>query len=186
MGHETSPATAGLAVMLDEPVKLELSAETIELRPLRLRQFGQLLGVLPPALAQFFGTFDGFEKWAQEANLLDIVTGELKLSGRALAPVFSEVVARAATLPPVFDKLIEATAIASDRKKEWVSDLNMADAVTLVGKLWELNADFFVQSVWPSMMTMVLSSPTSGRSSIEPPRQRTSEPSPAGRESSSA
>lgn len=186
MGDETSPAIRdGLAVMLDDPVRLELSCGAVELRPLRLRQFGQLLGVLPPALAQFFGTFDGFQSWARSAGMLDDESNEIRISGRAMLPILSELVTRAATLPPVFDRFVEAAAIASGQKKDWVGDLNLADSVALFAKLWELNADFFVRSVWPTVMKL-LSSPPNGKSSIEPKRHRPSEASLAGRESSSA
>ncbi len=184
MEPATRDDATDLSVMLDEPIELPLSAESIELRPLRLRQFGQLLGVLPPALAQLFGTFDGFADWAKGTGLLNS-ENELRISSRSMLPILEQVLARSATLPEVFDKLIDAMAIAAGRDRAWVGELNLADSTVLATKLWELNADFFVRSVWPSVMK-ILSSPTSGRSSIVPLRPRTNESSPAGRASSSA
>lgn len=167
--------------MLDTPTVLALRHESIELRPLKLRQFGGLLGVLPPALAQFFGSFDGFAQWARDQGLLN-ERSEVAISGRSMAPLVNELLARAATLPEVFDKLIEAMAIASGRDKEWVGELDLADALTLGTKLWELNADFFVRSVWP-LVTKKLSSPASGKLSSVPQTPRQNGTSPAGRAS---
>jgi hypothetical protein len=173
----------GLGVMLDEPVKVTVAGEEIELRPLRLRQFGQLLGVLPPAIAQFFGTFDGFADWARDAGLLN-EQNELRISGRSLMPMLEQLFGRAAMLPSVFEQLIQAMAIASGRDPKWVGDLNLADSTQLAVKLWELNADFFVRSVWPAVMKNLSSLP-SGKSSIVPLKPRQNINSPAGRASSS-
>jgi hypothetical protein len=175
--------TADLSVMLDEPIKLQLSAEEIELRPLRLRQFGQLLGVLPPVLAKVFGTFDGFAEWAKANGLLN-EQNELRISVRSMGPVIEQALGRSMVLPEIFEKLIEAMSIASGREQRWVADLNLADSTVLAAKLWELNADFFGRSVWPAVMKSLLS-PPSGKSSIVPLKPRRNIDSPAGRESSS-
>jgi hypothetical protein len=49
------------------------------------------------------------------------------------------------------DALITAIAVASRRPQEWVSGLAMDDAIRLATALFEVNADFFVQRVVPTI-----------------------------------
>jgi len=49
------------------------------------------------------------------------------------------------------DALITAIAVASRRPKEWVESLAMDDAIRLATALFEVNADFFVQRVVPTI-----------------------------------
>jgi hypothetical protein len=49
------------------------------------------------------------------------------------------------------DALITAIAVASRRPQEWVAGLEMDDAIRLAAALFEVNADFFVQRVVPTI-----------------------------------
>lgn len=49
------------------------------------------------------------------------------------------------------DALITAIAVASRRPQEWVAGLEMDDAIRLGAALFEVNADFFVQRVVPTI-----------------------------------
>lgn len=49
------------------------------------------------------------------------------------------------------EALIKAIAVASRRPQEWVSGLAMDDAIRLATALFEVNADFFVQRVVPTI-----------------------------------
>lgn len=49
------------------------------------------------------------------------------------------------------DALITAIALASRRPQDWVAGLAMDDAIRLAAALFEVNADFFVQRVVPTI-----------------------------------
>ena len=49
------------------------------------------------------------------------------------------------------EAVVEAVAIASRRPPEWVRDLEIDDAVRLAESVFEVNADFFIQRVLPSL-----------------------------------
>ncbi|GHU08293.1 hypothetical protein AGMMS50225_06670 [Betaproteobacteria bacterium] len=49
------------------------------------------------------------------------------------------------------DALITAVAVASRQPEEWVEELAMDDAIRLAAALFEVNADFFVQRVVPTL-----------------------------------
>ena len=45
----------------------------------------------------------------------------------------------------------ELVAIASRRPFDWLASLDLDDAVRLIEAVFEVNADFFIQRVWPSL-----------------------------------
>jgi len=49
------------------------------------------------------------------------------------------------------DALIKAAAVASRQPRDWVAALAMDDAIRLATTLFEVNADFFVQRVVPTI-----------------------------------
>ena len=49
------------------------------------------------------------------------------------------------------EAVIDAVAIASRRPPEWVTNLALDDAVRLAEAVFEVNADFFIQRVLPSL-----------------------------------
>ena len=49
------------------------------------------------------------------------------------------------------EAVIDAVAIASRRPSEWVTSLALDDAVRLAEAVFEVNADFFIQRVLPSL-----------------------------------
>lgn len=49
------------------------------------------------------------------------------------------------------EALIKAIAVASRQPQDWVAALTMDDAIRLAATLFEVNADFFVQRVVPTI-----------------------------------
>jgi hypothetical protein len=49
------------------------------------------------------------------------------------------------------EALIKAIAVASRQPQDWVAALTMDDAIRLASTLFEVNADFFVQRVVPTI-----------------------------------
>lgn len=174
-------STEELGALLGARRKVDLSSGTIEVQPLKLKQFGQLLGVLPPAIAGLFGSVGDLAAWARLQGLVD-ESNELVISAATMGPLFQELLRKSAMLPEAFDALITAMAIASEMEKRKVEQLDLADSMKLGQVLWEMNADFFVQSVWPAVTKLM--SPTSGPLSMPPKRGQRSETAPAGRTSS--
>ena len=49
------------------------------------------------------------------------------------------------------DAVLDLLAITTRRERAWVNDLSLEDAVQLVAAVFEVNADFFVAQVVPSI-----------------------------------
>lgn len=49
------------------------------------------------------------------------------------------------------DAVIDAVAIATRRPREWVAGLDLDDAVSLADAVFEVNADFFIRRLLPSI-----------------------------------
>ena len=80
--------------------------------------------------------------------------GEVPAFARAVQPVAASLSASPdwlALLAEHGEAVIDAVAIASRRPPEWVTNLALDDAVRLAEAVFEVNADFFIQRVLPSL-----------------------------------
>ena len=87
-------------------------------------------------------------------ELTPIRVGELPAFARAVKPVAVSLSASPDWLALMADHgeaVIDAVAIASRRPKEWVAELGLDEAVRLAEAVFEVNADFFIQRVLPSL-----------------------------------
>ena len=87
-------------------------------------------------------------------ELTPIRVGELPAFARAVQPVAVSLSASPdwlALLAEHGEAVIDAVAIASRRPPEWVTNLALDDAVRLAEAVFEVNADFFIQRVLPSL-----------------------------------
>lgn len=90
----------------------------------------------------------------ERIDLTPLKVGEVPAFARAVQPVASHLSASPdwlALLAEHGEALIDAVAIASRRPKEWVTALDLDDAVRLVEAVFEVNADFFIQRVLPRL-----------------------------------
>ena len=103
--------------------------------------------VLPPVpLIIFVG--------GERLELTPIKLGEIPGFARAIRPLASSLSASPDWLELLAEHgeaVIEAVAIASRRPKDWLAGLELDDAVRLTEAVFEVNADFFIQRVWPSL-----------------------------------
>ncbi|MFZ6872868.1 DUF6631 family protein [Undibacterium sp. Di27W] len=53
------------------------------------------------------------------------------------------------------DDSLNLLAVLADKPRDWVDDLDLDDAVTLLSELLEVNLDFFVQRVLPRLLQAV-------------------------------
>ena len=90
----------------------------------------------------------------ERLELTPLRLGEIPGFARAIRPLASSLSASPdwlALLDEHGEAVIEAVAIASRRPKDWLAGLELDDAVRLIEAVFEVNADFFIQRVWPSL-----------------------------------
>ena len=120
--------------------------------------------VLPPVPAFI-------EITGERIDLTPIKVGDLPAFARAVQPLAASLSASPdwlALLAEHGDAAIVAIAVAARRPVDWVSGLDLDDAVHLAEAVFEVNADFFIQRLLPSVMRaaarigQTLESPTHG------------------------
>lgn len=90
----------------------------------------------------------------ESLELTPLKVGEVPAFARAVQPVAASLSASndwLALLAEHGEAVIEAVAIATRRPNEWVTGLELDDAVRLSEAVFEVNADFFIRRVWPTM-----------------------------------
>ena len=90
----------------------------------------------------------------ERLDLTPLKVGDVPAFARAVQPVAASLSASPdwlALLAKHGEAVIDAVAIASRRPSEWVTSLALDDAVRLAEAVFEVNADFFIQRVLPSL-----------------------------------
>ena len=90
----------------------------------------------------------------ERLELTPLKVGDLPAFARAIQPAAASLSASPDWLELLAlhgEAVVEAVAIASRRPPEWVRDLELDDAVHLAEAVFEVNADFFIQRVLPSL-----------------------------------
>ena len=104
-------------------------------------------------------------------ELTPIRVGELPAFARAVQPVAVSLSASPdwlALMAEHGEAVIEAVAIATRRPVDWVAGLDLDEAVRLAEVVFEVNADFFIRRLLPSVtqaaarIGLTLERPTSG------------------------
>lgn len=87
-------------------------------------------------------------------DITPIKMGELSALTRTVQPLASHLSASPDWLALIVehgDALIDALVIAVRRPREWVAALELDDAIKLASTVFEVNADFFIQRLLPSV-----------------------------------
>ena len=91
----------------------------------------------------------------ENLELTPIRVGEIPAFAGAIRPILSSLSDSepnwVAMISEHGNAVIDAVAIAARRSPEWVKDLELDDAVRLASKVFEVNADFFIQRLLPSI-----------------------------------
>ena len=90
----------------------------------------------------------------ERLELTPLKVGDVPAFARAVQPLAASLSASPdwlALLAEHGEAVIDAVAIASRRPPEWVTNLALDDAVRLAEAVFEVNADFFIQRVLPSL-----------------------------------
>lgn len=110
-----------LQAFVPEVKRLEIRGLTIEVGPLKIKQI--------PVMLNAFAAFSGkaaTEQGVQRSDWLGLFADHS-------------------------DKIVEAIAVATGQKSEWVNDLYPDEAILLAEAIWEVNQDFFVNRVLPAL-----------------------------------
>ena len=90
----------------------------------------------------------------ERLELTPLKVGDVPAFARAIQPAAASLSASPDWLKLLAlhgEAVVEAVAIASRSPLEWVRDLELDDAVRLAEAVFEVNADFFIQRVLPSL-----------------------------------
>lgn len=87
-------------------------------------------------------------------DITPIKMGELPALSRAVQPLAAHLSASPDWLALIAehgDALIDVLVIAVRRPREWIATLQLDDAVRLASHVFEVNSDFFIQRLLPSV-----------------------------------
>ena len=107
----------------------------------------------------------------QTIALTPLVLGELPAFAKAIQPFTADLAIEPDWLRLLGshgDSMIEAMAIASRQSREWIAGLALDEAICLAQALFEVNADFFIRRLLPSVtraaarIGLALENPTHG------------------------
>lgn len=107
----------------------------------------------------------------EHIDLTPLKVGEVPAFARAVQPIAASLSASPdwlALLAEHGEAVIAAIAIATRRPVDWVAGLDLDEAVRLAEAVFEVNADFFIRRLLPSVMQaaarigQTLESPTRG------------------------
>ena len=107
----------------------------------------------------------------EHIDLTPLKVGEVPAFARAVQPIAASLSASPdwlALLAEHGEAVIAAIAIATRRPVDWVAGLDLDEAVSLAEAVFEVNADFFIRRLLPSVtqaaarIGLALENPTSG------------------------
>lgn len=93
----------------------------------------------------------------ENIEISPLYLGEFPLMFKAIKPFVDKIGADPDWISLMVDHgedLLEALSIASRRPREWVNNLELDNAMMLASLIFEVNADFFIRRVVPSINTM--------------------------------
>jgi hypothetical protein len=145
-----------LKTLFPQPVLVPAAGETVEVWPLRARQFAPFAAAVAPLLgayARIRRDVQGLQWTAEQAGeTLDVFAAVERLG----ADYWGSLIRDHA------DALIPALAVALNRPEAWVGDLFLDDLVRLALAVFRGNADFFAQRMMPAMVEMMAPTATLG------------------------
>jgi hypothetical protein len=125
-----SSEMSDLSVLIPDPVVVMVKDESITVRQMKMKQLPKIMKVVAP----YYGKL----KESQEKAKKD--KGELDLLGIVME---------------YFDPVADTVAILVEKDREWVDDLDIDEMVRLLEVVIEVNVDFFIQKVLPSLSRLV-------------------------------
>ena len=93
----------------------------------------------------------------EHLTLSPLVLGELPAMLKAVQPFAQQLQGEPDWLTLLCqhsDALLQALSMASRRPREWIDALSIDDALTLAAAVFEVNADFFIQRLVPTLQAL--------------------------------
>ena len=93
----------------------------------------------------------------EHLTLTPIVLGELPVLIKAVQPFAQQLQGKPdwlALLCQHSDAILRALSIASRRPREWIDALSIDDALSLAAAVFEVNADFFIERLVPTLQAL--------------------------------
>lgn len=126
-----------LTKIVADPVRIDIAGGREELKPIKTRELPKLFKALKPVLSDLQSLFRTLPSSSEEAAKAFIMRYLMEGSDQLV------------------ESLLQATAIAARKDREWVDDLDLDDLVFLIGKLVEVNGDFLARAVLPKFADAV-------------------------------
>lgn len=122
-----------LNVLTRTEEQITIGGRTLTVNRIRLRQLPKVMALVQPVLG-----FVMKREGEAPANKIDVAT--------MLMTHGPEVVSLVAEIMTLKDQVVEA---------DWIQDLELDEVIDLTGKVLEVNLDFFIQKVIPSLSTVL-------------------------------
>ncbi len=119
-----------LSVLIPEPVVVLIKGESIVIKQMKVKQLPKIMRVVAPYYESL--------KLSKEEAIKN--KGSLDLLGIVMTYI-----------EPVSDTV----AVLVDKDREWVDELDIDEMVRLLEVVIEVNVDFFIQKVLPSLSRLV-------------------------------
>lgn len=126
-----------LAKVVADPVRIDIAGGREEIKPIKTRELPKLFKVVKPVLSDLQELFKRLPSGSDEISKKFIMAYLMEGSDQLV------------------ECLIQATAIAARKERDWVDDLDLDELVLLMGKLIEVNGDFLAHRVLPQFATTV-------------------------------
>lgn len=152
-----------LKKMIPDPVRVDVGGERLEITPIKVRELPALvrsLGPLAPIISKLGKCLDDVgdkKNQAEEviaradqevASLLGDMGGKKSQAEAVIADILSSHADKAGNL-------LDAVAVCLRKDRSWVDDLDLDELVMLVGKVLEVNADFFARRLLPAFTRVI-------------------------------
>lgn len=126
-----------LTTVIPEPIVAKIKGETIEVRQIKVGQLPKAMRIAHPFYEQLKSLKDEALKAEKEGKPFTYGMDFYKLVMENADPV------------------LEMVALLTGKPREWVDDLEVDELVALFSALVEVNLDFFIQRVLPSLSGLV-------------------------------
>jgi hypothetical protein len=120
-----------LQKIIGDPVRIDIAGGREDIKPIKTRELPKLFKVIKPILSDLQELFKR------------LPTGDDEISKKFILSYLME------SSDQLVEAIIQATAIAARKERDWVDDLDLDDLVLLIGALIEVNGDFLAHRVLP-------------------------------------
>lgn len=130
-----------ISKIVPDPVRVDVQGERLEIAPIKVRELPALVSTLGPLLPLL----------GELGDCLDDAPGKKDDASGKKEKVKGLVMELLASHADKAGNLVSAVGICLRKDRAWVDELDLDDLAMLVGKVLEVNADFFAQRLLPAL-----------------------------------